>query len=77
MIINIGDIEKVGITNALRVAMGKINRTLATAFDNCHPDRYDKSWYRWVENEIGVMKELKHLLDKIEEQDEKGENDEQ
>jgi hypothetical protein len=67
MVINIGDIEKVGITHAILVAMGKINRSLASAFDNCHPDRYNEEWYKWVEDEIGAMKELKQLLDRLEE----------
>lgn len=67
MIINIGDIEKVGITHALRVAMGIMNSSLATAFNNCHPDRNNMNWYRRVEDYIDVMKELKQLLDRIEE----------
>ena len=81
MVINIGDIEKTGITHAIRVAMGKINRSLARAFDNCHPDRYNEKWYRWVEDEIGAMKELKNLLDRLEEPERdslsKGASDEQ
>lgn len=67
MIINIGDIEKVGITHALRVAMGRINNSLATAFNNCHPDIHNLDWYKRVEDDISVMKELKQLLDRIEE----------
>ena len=67
MIINIGDIEKVGITHAIRVAIGRINSSLATAFNNCHPDRHNKNWYRLVEDDIGVMKELKQHLDRLEE----------
>ncbi len=67
MIINIGDSEKVSITHAIRVAMGRINSSLATTFNNCHPDRHDMNWYRLVEDDIGVMKELKRLLDMLEE----------
>lgn len=66
MIINIGDIEKVGITHALRVAMGKINSSLASAFNTCHPDRYNLEWYKYVERELDAMKEIKRLLDKLE-----------
>ena len=73
MIINIGDIEKVGITHAIRVAMGRINGSLATAFSDCHADRHTMDWYKRVEDYISVMKELKRLLDRIEE--DKGEND--
>ena len=73
MIINIGDIEKVGITHAIRVAIGRINSLLATAFSDCHADRHTMDWYKWVEDNIRVMKELKQLLDRIEE--DKGEND--
>jgi hypothetical protein len=69
MIINIGDIEKVGITHALRVAIGRINSSLATAFNNCHPDRHNLDWYKRVEDDISVMKELKQLLDRLEEQE--------
>ena len=73
MIINIGDIEKVGITHAIRVAMGRINGSLATAFSStCHADRYSMDWYKRIEDDISVMKELKQLLDRIEE--EKGES---
>lgn len=72
MIINIGDSEKVGITHAIRVAMGRINNSLGTAFCNCHPDRHDMNWYRRVEDDIGVMKALKQLLDRLEEQKEEG-----
>lgn len=76
MVINIGEIEKVGITHALRVAMGRINCSLRTAFDGCHPDRNDLDWYKWVEDDIGVLKELKLLLDRIEEREVKtGEGD--
>lgn len=67
MIINIGDSEKVGITHAIRVAMGRINSLLATAFNDCHPDRHSMNWYSLVEDDIGVMKELKRLLDRLEE----------
>ncbi len=56
MIINICDIEKVGITHAVRVAMGRINSSLATAFSTCHPDRHNMDWYRRVEDDIIVMK---------------------
>ena len=73
MIINIGDIEKVGITHAIRVAMGRINGSLATAFSDCHADRHNMNWYKRVEDDIRVMKELKQLLDRIEK--DKGEND--
>ena len=67
MIINIGDVEKVCITHAIRVAMGRINSSLAIAFSTCHPDRHNMDWYRRVEDDISVMKELKQLLDRIEE----------
>lgn len=81
MVINIGDIEKVGITHALRVAIDRINRSLANTFNNCHPDRHTLDWYRKVENDIDVMKELKQLLDRLEEQEQrrlaKGATDEQ
>ena len=66
MIIDIGEIEKVGITHALRVAMAYVNNSLRDAFNTCHPDRYELDWYRTVEDKIGVMKELKRLLDRIE-----------
>lgn len=76
MVIDIGEIEKVGITHALRVAMGRINHSLRRAFDGCHPDRNGLDWYELVEDDIGVMKELKHLLDRIEEKEvETGEGD--
>lgn len=71
MIINIGDIEKVGITHALRVAMGRINSSLAIVFNNCHPEIHDLNWYKRIEDDISVMKELKQLLDRLEEQDQK------
>lgn len=67
MIINIGDSEKVGITHAIRVAMSRINSSLATAFNNCHPDRHSMNWYSRVADDICVMKELKKLLDRLEE----------
>lgn len=67
MIIDIGDGEKVGITHAIRVAMWRINGSLATAFNNCHPDIHGMDWYSKVEDDIGVMKELKRLLDRLEE----------
>lgn len=66
MIINIGDIEKVGIEHALRVAIGMSSRKLRDAFDCCHPDRISLDWYKRIEDDIGVMKELKRLLDLIE-----------
>ena len=69
MIINIGDIEKVGITHAIRVAMGRINSSLATAFSTCHADRHSMDWYKRVEDDISVMKELKQLLDRLEEKE--------
>ena len=67
MIINIGDNEKVNITHAIRVAIGRVNSSLATAFSDCHADRHNMNWYKWVEDDIRVMKELKQLLDRIEE----------
>lgn len=67
MIIDIKDSDKACITHALRVAMGRINSSLATAFSNCHPDRHDLNWYKLVEDDICAMKQLKHLLDKLEE----------
>ena len=67
MILNIGDIEKVGITHALRVAIGEINKTMSEAFSTCHPDRHNLNWYKWVEGRIDVMKELQQLLIRIEE----------
>lgn len=69
MVINIGEIEKVGITHALRVAMGRISCSLTTAFDGFRPDRHDLNWYKWVEDDIGVLKELKRLLDRLEEKE--------
>lgn len=66
MIIDIGEIEKVGIAHALRVAMAYVNNSLRDAFNTCHPDRYELDWYRTVEDKIGVMKKLKLLLDRIE-----------
>ena len=67
MIINICDNDKTCIIHALCVAMGRINSSLATTFSNCHPDRHDLKWYKLVEDDICVMKQLKHLLDKLEE----------
>lgn len=72
MVINIGEIEKVGITHALRIAMAYVNNSLRDEFDICHPDRYKLDWYRVIEDKIGVMKELKRLLDRIEEPGEEG-----
>ena len=46
---------------------------MATAFSDCHADRHNMNWYKWVEDDIRVMKELKQLLDRIEEA--KGENE--
>jgi hypothetical protein len=69
MVINIGDIEKAGFTYAIRVAMEEINESLKLSFNNCRPDRHSKGWYKWVEDKVGVLKELKQLLDKIEGQE--------
>lgn len=67
MIVNIDDVNKVGITHAIRVAVDRMNSCLATAFNDCHPDRRNMEWYRKAEDYISVMKELKKLLDMIEE----------
>lgn len=77
MIITIRENEKQNITHALRAAMGRINHTLATAFDNCHPDRHSLNWYRRVESDISVMKELKQLLDRIEGKEQEAEGKEE
>ena len=69
MIINIGDIEKVGITHAIRVAMSEISELLKSAFSNCLPDKNNVNWYRWVEDRVDALKELKQLLDRIEERE--------
>lgn len=39
MIINIGDIKKVGVVHAIRVAMGEISNSLATAFNCTVPEK--------------------------------------
>lgn len=67
MTIYIEDTKKDDVVRALRVAIGKINQSMATAFNTCHPDRYNMNWYKWVEKEISAMKELKQLLDILEE----------
>ena len=67
MIINIDDSNKEYVSHALRVAIDRINSSLSTAFSDCHPDRHGLRWYMLVEDNIRVMKQLKRILDKLEE----------
>ena len=67
MIIDIKDSDKACITHALREAMVRLKSSIVIAFNNCHPDRQDLNWYKRIEDDICVMKKLKHLLDRLEE----------
>lgn len=58
--------EKEAAAHALRVSLSLVFNRLRRGFETAHPDRYEMSAYRQIEDDINVAKTLKSLLTRIE-----------